>query len=53
VLAWQPGVSHAAVRTWGVGKRLPPIGAFAKIEEPTGTSAKERVAWDNRSPEQD
>lgn len=53
VLARQLGVSHTAVGTWETGKRLPLIDAFAKIEELTGISAKEWMAWYNRRPEQD
>ncbi len=53
VLARQLGVSHTAVAAWETGKRLPVVDSFAKIEELTGISAKEWMAWYDRNPEQD
>jgi transcriptional regulator with XRE-family HTH domain len=50
VLARQLGVSHTAVAAWETGKRLPVIDTFAKIEELTGISAKEWMAWYNQNP---
>jgi transcriptional regulator with XRE-family HTH domain len=50
VVARQLGVSHTAVGSWETGKRLPLVDAFAKIEELTGISAREWMAWYNRRP---
>jgi ribosome-binding protein aMBF1 (putative translation factor) len=52
VLARQLEVSHTAVAAWESGKRLPVVDTFAKIEELTGISAKEWMAWYNRKPKQ-
>jgi ribosome-binding protein aMBF1 (putative translation factor) len=53
VLARQLDVSHTAVAAWETGKRLPVIDSFAKIEELTGISSKEWMAWYQRKPEQE
>jgi transcriptional regulator with XRE-family HTH domain len=50
VLARRLGVSHTAVASWEQGNRLPLVDAFAKIEELTGITAREWMAWYNGRP---
>lgn len=50
VLARQLDVSHTAVASWENGTRLPMVDALAKIEELTGISATQWMAWYKKKP---
>ncbi len=53
VLARQLDVSHTAVAAWETGKRLPVVDGFAKIEELTGITARQWMAWFKRKPKEE
>ena len=50
VLARQIGRSHTAVGSWERGERLPMLDGFAKIEELTGITSKQWMAWFKKKP---
>jgi transcriptional regulator with XRE-family HTH domain len=52
VLARRLGVSPMAVGNWETGKRKPMVDAVAKIEELTGITAKQWMAWHKLKPVQ-